>query len=588
MDSPPSTRRSHAATWHLFEDRASTQVLGFALMFSVTMTTFAIYQADVVPHQNEQVEFEHNQGMAEELGKLRGAAQQAGHGVPTATTLGTGAAYPERAVAVNPTNPRGRLWTSGVHTAELTDIEPADGDYWTGGSQTFETRLATYRANYQYIEGATYSFEHGVPAKHFPNGNQRVLGSPSVIDGNRIDLVLMGGDFDRKGLSTTVEFRPVSSSTEYRTLKRQDGEITLPTRLTRSEWESLVPSHVDVSVDTAPDPNEVTLELDSSRTYQLRITKLKLVDEDGSASQASVGMLTAKTTTTLPVNPDESTSLTVTARDEYGNPVPGVEVEFTPSDPDIGSTQTLRTGSDGESTYRVSPSTTVNGNVTASVVGGPESTTFDLQVPGSASTDGELEVYASGQKAEALGDVRSLTLSNAWTVRTTDENCRLTCDTGGVLGSLLGIFNSDYTLWTTSGTLYLESSSSSDDLWIEYHVIDQDKDGKVAESGDGVFVEIRSKDKQRHSNREALLFTGELTGSAGNEIADRDATGTDILDATNYEDANWEGQNCNGLTCNSWGYGDSFDDFGDVTAELTDVDLFVEAAAGRVTVEVSN
>lgn len=45
------------------DDRAATQVLGFRVMFSIVTITFAIYQADMVPHRNGQVEFEHAQAL---------------------------------------------------------------------------------------------------------------------------------------------------------------------------------------------------------------------------------------------------------------------------------------------------------------------------------------------------------------------------------------------------------------------------------------------------------------------------------------------------------------------------------------------
>jgi hypothetical protein len=586
----PADDPGHAATWTLFEDRASTQVLGFALMFAVTMTTFALYQADVVPHQNEAIEHQHNHAMAEEMGKLRSASQRASHGVPAAATLKTGVTYPKRAIAVNPPSVPGGLRTTGTHTVELTDIEPVDGSYWSGSSPDFQTRMVTYDADYTHIEGAAYSLEHGIPVKQFENGEHRIVGSPNVIDGNRIDLMLLAGEFEQTGQSTTVEVQPVSTSMEYRTLKQQSGTITLPTHLSQSEWESLVPSHVGVSVDTAPDPNKVTLTLDPGRTYQLRITKLKLVGADGSASRAPVEMLTAETASPLPVNPDEATPLTVTARDKYGNPVLGVEIEFDPSSSTIGSTQTIRTGEDGEATYRITPADPVNGDVMASVVSGSQSVTFDLQKPTGTGAGSAWEVYTSGQMSEDVGGISGITLSNAWTVRTTDENCRLMCDTGGIVGGILGLFNSDYTIWTASGDIYLESSSpSDDDLWVEYHVVDKDNDGNVAENDDGVYVEIRSKKKLEQNNKDALLFTGELNGGAANEVVDKDDTGTDILDAGNYKETNWEDSYSCGITCTvHWGENDGFDDFDDVTDELTDVDAFVEAAAGRVTVEMTD
>jgi hypothetical protein len=597
MERPPSSRdrgAGGAATWTLLEDRGATHVLGFALMFSIVVTTFAIYQADVVSHQNEQVEFEHNQGVAEGFKMLHGTVTRATHGVPAAATLQTGATYPKRAVAVNSPDPRGRLWTGETHTVDLTDIEPADGSYWSGGSPSFETRLVTYRAAYNHIDGATYSLEHGVPTKHYNNGQERVLGDSNVIDGTRIDLILLAGDFERTGRSTTVEFQPVSSSTEYETLKQQSSELTLPTELTESEWESLVPSHVDVSVDTGPEPNEVTLELDDSRTYQLRITKLKIVGEGGSATRPPVEMLTTETATPLSVNPDEVTPLTVTARDKYGNPVSGIEVRFTPSDAAIGSTKTVRTDDSGEATYRISPSTTVAGDVTATVVGGTESATFSIQEPSSAADDTSMAIYTSGQMMEQLGDVDGLTLSEARTVPSSDEDCLLLGDTGGgLIGGLIGGLNCDTDQFRTAQG-QLQFTASGGDYQLRYFILDSDGDGDVTDGDDKVLVEVEA------AASDETVFAGNLDDNVANDVLDD--SGVDILDVSNYDSGSvsWDDdQGCyaqcgvlDGADQEGHESSSPYDDgdgdggytsFDDIDLSGTEV-VFVERALGRVTV----
>lgn len=592
-ESSSSHEPGRGATWMVFENRATTSVLGFALMFGIVTTTFAIYQADVVPHQNEQVEFEHSQAMAEELGELRSAAQRAGRGVPASATLRTGTAYPERAVGVNGPEPRGRLWTTEAHDVELTGTEPADGAYWTGSGPTFETRLLTARTDYTHIDGPTYGFEYGVPIKQFPNGEQRVVGSPSVIDGTRIDLVLLSGEFDRAGRSTTAEFRPVSTDTNYRTLA-EGGELTLPTRLTESEWESLVPSHVTVSVDDSTDPDEVTLDLDDDRSYRLRVTKLKLVGEDGSAARAPVEMLTAETDASPDITPDETTDLTVAARDEYGNPVQGVEVTFTPSDPTIGSSQTVRTGADGRATYPVAPATTVDGSVTASVVGGSASTTFDLNEPNTPIGRGPMAVYTGGQMAEDLGDVDSLTLSEARTVPTSETNCLLLGDTGGgLLGGLLGGLQCDTDDFRTSQG-QLQFTADGGEYQLNYALLDEDGDDDVTDGSDKLLVEIEA------AASDDTVFAGEVDDSVANDVFNE--SGVDVFDVSNYDAGTVEWDNDSGCYADC-GIFDGTDqtgaeatspyDDGDGDGGYTsfdDIDLsdtgsiFVEDAIGRVTV----
>ena len=52
------------------EDQAVSTVIGFVLIFGILVVSFSVYQATVVPQQNEDVEFEQQQSVQSDLIEL--------------------------------------------------------------------------------------------------------------------------------------------------------------------------------------------------------------------------------------------------------------------------------------------------------------------------------------------------------------------------------------------------------------------------------------------------------------------------------------------------------------------------------------
>ncbi|ESS06155.1 MAG: hypothetical protein A07HB70_01704 [uncultured archaeon A07HB70] len=92
----------------LAEDRRGVTVqIGAILLFGVLIVALSTYQAVAVPAENEQVEFNHNQAVQQDMLELRSALLQTGaggRGQSVSVSLGT--TYPSRVLLVNP--PRGR------------------------------------------------------------------------------------------------------------------------------------------------------------------------------------------------------------------------------------------------------------------------------------------------------------------------------------------------------------------------------------------------------------------------------------------------------------------------------------------------
>jgi len=83
-------------------DRGVSEVVGFILVFGMLVIAFTVYQGIVVPDQNRQVEFQHNQQVQRQLQDLRNAiVTTAATGSGQAVSVTLGATYPRRTIAQN-------------------------------------------------------------------------------------------------------------------------------------------------------------------------------------------------------------------------------------------------------------------------------------------------------------------------------------------------------------------------------------------------------------------------------------------------------------------------------------------------------
>ncbi|MFC6976212.1 hypothetical protein ACFQL1_18425 [Halomicroarcula sp. GCM10025709] len=77
------------------DERSQSIQVGAVLLFAVLIIAFSTYQAFVVPDQNRQIEFNHNQEVQQQLQDLRNAiVSMPGEGVP-GDECGTGNPVPE-------------------------------------------------------------------------------------------------------------------------------------------------------------------------------------------------------------------------------------------------------------------------------------------------------------------------------------------------------------------------------------------------------------------------------------------------------------------------------------------------------------
>jgi hypothetical protein len=367
-------------------------VLGFAILFAVAMTARTLYQVNVVPEKNEQVEFEHTQDVARDMATLQDQLQAAGTtGAPQRATVRLGLRYPQRTVGVNAPHPRGRLATTGPEQVVVENAVATGeaGDYWDGSARTFDTRHLTYAPSYNYRDrDPSFRLEPGLLARQVDGGTVVESGSGPVT-GSRIDLVTVAGEYSESGRSKSVELVPVSGGGAYRTVTDDGGPITLtiPTALPASAWQRALGDEPYVArVDHRGD--RVVVELQEDRSYRLRVLRAGVGADADPTGRYLTGEPTARS---VPEGGRET--LTVTAHDRYGNPVAGATVNARVVGDGSLDSDRVTTGTDGRATFTFSPgSTGTDAQVLASIGGGvtdERRVRFDIDVAGGGGGGGE-------------------------------------------------------------------------------------------------------------------------------------------------------------------------------------------------------
>lgn len=239
-------------------ERVVSTVIGFVLIFGIIIVSFSVYQAEIVPQQNSEVEFDHLQEIESDLIKLRSSISQTGQtDVRRTTSVRLGTQYPARIFALNPTDPRGSLETSDSHNITIID---------DGISMNLSTRFIKYEPDYYEIPSRPIYYENSVL--------YRQADDPVIIEDQNIvreespvTMTVLQNDLFERGIErVTTEFYP---STKIRSMT---GNLTIeiPTRLGRSYWSNQIDPEIYDGMKINPDVNRLRLEINTDdRSFDL-------------------------------------------------------------------------------------------------------------------------------------------------------------------------------------------------------------------------------------------------------------------------------------------------------------------------------
>jgi hypothetical protein len=320
------------------DDRGQSVVIGAVILFGFLVIALSTYQATVVPQQNSQVEFDHEQTVRDDFVGVRDAVVTAGttgETVPASVKLGT--RFPGRTLFINPPPAVGRIETGeprnvtlNVSGATFTANPPESDEVRDGwptvagerfgpnGAANYTTKPLVYTPQYRSYDGGpdnvTLELSHVV--SQYPDG-QRVdlTEAPLLARGDRVTLFLLKGNLSEVGVeSLTLEPSAVSSVSQR--VRVSGFTVTVPTSLTASQFERRVDETQlsdPANVSFSDNGSRVDVTFEDNRSLAIGVVSVGRHDEPRTASAVE---FTAVEET---VTSGESARVVVRARDQYGN-----------------------------------------------------------------------------------------------------------------------------------------------------------------------------------------------------------------------------------------------------------------------------
>jgi hypothetical protein len=359
---------------HLGADgRGQSIQIGAVLLFGVLIIFLSVWQAFVVPDQNEEVEFNHNQDVQQQLVELRSTVTSMPDAASTRSqSIDLGIRYPARTIFVNPGPASGTIRTNGTTDESVAiafenlSAPGSVGDFWND-TDPYNTGSIVYDPDYRrYANAPETVYEHSLLYNDFSDDGTGETSLPltgqSVVEDDQITLVTLNGTyFESRVGSTSIDFRPISTETKTIPVTNDTGgplTVRIPTRLDNSTWEDVLRDEEEftdqgghvVSVDEGPDGTvEIVFE---DGDYDLQLAKVGLGTKATATEKAYITDIEGDG---VRLRDDETRDVTVEVRDPYNGPVRGVEVNASATlDADFGD-GTRRTDSDGQVTLQYSP-----------------------------------------------------------------------------------------------------------------------------------------------------------------------------------------------------------------------------------------
>ena len=315
--------------------RAAALQVGAILLLGFLVIGLALYQATVVPDQNERVEFDHNQQVQESLQDVRnGILRTASAERTSPTTVPLGTRYPTRIVAVNPPPSSGRLATESggeVTLVNATAIDDETADYWNGSDRSYATQRLSYRPGYSIYRGAPRTTYADTVLYNDFGGQQRTVTDQRLLEGNLIYIVALEGSYSRSGTrAVTLSPSPVSASDRTVAVNNSSGlRLKIDTDLSQSQWRSLLDDQYERNGGRiAGNESGVTVSGGTltvalrSGTYRLRMAKVGVGTGVSDTSEQYLTVVDGADSVTA----GGTRRIVLEVRDSYNNPVSGVAV----------------------------------------------------------------------------------------------------------------------------------------------------------------------------------------------------------------------------------------------------------------------
>lgn len=405
----PFSPLAYCFTGHMSgSGRGQSIQIGAIILFGFLIIGLTLTQVFIVPSENGEVEFNHNQQVQDDMVELRShLLRSVATGERWTTSVRLGTTYPSRALLLNPPPPGGSLRTADAGAVRIENAAASGeaGDYWNGSERAFPTNAVVYRPSYNVYDNApTTRFQASVLSNEFRNDTV-VLSNQTLVSGRTISLVTVAGDYSNAESGAVSVDPEVVSATNRTVAITDDGgpiRIRVESSLPESEWEALLAGeqHVEGISCDGPNPEDscgtLTVTLQDDVTYNLQMGEVGI----GSLSPAErehdaprYVVTTAGNETS--VDEGQTTRVTVEVRDQFNNPVPNAKVSFSQPQAGYVTNRSGRVDSNLSKLATVNVTTDQQGRATVTYraplnVRSNPTTTFAAWAVDAPQTDGDL------------------------------------------------------------------------------------------------------------------------------------------------------------------------------------------------------
>jgi len=215
------------------DQRAVSAVVGFILVFGILVLLLTVYQAQIVPQQNAQTEFEHFEDSQNELIELRNSISTTGQAdVSQFPSINLGSNYQTRLLTINPAPPVGTLQTS-----ERNNITIANETHQTNVS----SRFLVYEPGYNELQIGSTAYEHSVLYldERDRENNVSIIEDQNLVKDGKVRITALQNSFQQQGTNrVTLELYPQDelSGGDDDFPEGNNLNVTIPTQLSDDEY----------------------------------------------------------------------------------------------------------------------------------------------------------------------------------------------------------------------------------------------------------------------------------------------------------------------------------------------------------------
>ncbi|WP_144798060.1 hypothetical protein [Halorubrum depositum] len=272
--------------------RGQSVVIGTVILFGFLILALSLYQVQVVPQQNGQVEFQHFEEVRNDLVELRNAISSAGQSErPQFVDVRLGTNYQTRLFAINPPDPAGTLQTSQPYNITIDD--------GTNEPVNISTRFVRYRPGYNELHVGSIWYDNSVLyLDERDSGSRAVIIEDQnlVVDNDTLRITALQNEFQASGTRrVALELYPTDDAAN---LSQLEGElnVSIPTRLDADDgyWKESIENSSSVryvGIDdneyrSSDDVSALRLEVESSDNIIVNSVGIQSEPSEGAVSNS--------------------------------------------------------------------------------------------------------------------------------------------------------------------------------------------------------------------------------------------------------------------------------------------------------------